>query len=36
MERKHLEEQKIKESMTEKKPMWSLYYDLKGNDDLMT
>ena len=28
MERKNLEEQKLKEAMAEKKPTWQLYYNL--------
>ena len=35
MERKHLEEQKLKEALAEKKPAWQLYYDLAGNSSLL-
>jgi len=28
MERQHLEEQKLKDAMSEKKPTWNLYYGL--------
>ena len=36
LEKKALEEQKIKESLAEKKPQWNLYYDLKGDSEIMT
>ena len=32
LERKNLEEQKIKEAMAEKKPAWQLYFSLKESD----
>ena len=37
MERKNLEEQKMKEALAEKKPQWQLYYNLSDADgDLMS
>ena len=36
LERKALEEEKIKEALAEKKPEWQLYYDLEGDESLMT
>ena len=32
MERKNLEEEKIKEALKEKKPVWQLYYGLEDDD----
>lgn len=34
-ERKGLEEQKLKESMAEKKPEWRLFYDMEGDMNLI-
>ena len=37
MERKNLEEQKLKESLKEKKPTWQLYYGMQeDNQAIMT
>lgn len=35
MERQHLEEQKIKDAMSEKKPTWNLYYGLGESQDVL-
>ena len=36
LEKRNLEEQKMKEALAEKKPAWTLYYDLAGTDAIMT
>ena len=36
LERKALEEQKAAEALAEKKPDWKLFYDLEGDEDMLT
>ena len=36
LERKAFEEEKMKEALAEKKPEWQLYYDLEGDENLLT
>ena len=36
MERKNLEEQKAKDALIERKPEWSIYYDMKSDDSILT
>ena len=36
MERKNLEEEKLKDALTQKKPEWSIYYDMKSDGSILT
>ena len=36
MEKQGLEEQKLKEELAEKKPEWKLYYDLVGQESMLS